>query len=287
MKIIRRQFNKSMTYLVVSNERDQEEFLVDESARVIRDKSDAAIEDIFRPLNEFFQTLTLSAAGDLMSFYESAVGDIMCGDDAPPGAVMISTTVNFVNFCNKHDIFDKLTSFVLFSPLMEQCAVYHDLSYVSIGDDASVEFTRLEGSDAIAIVAITLLCKILFPVWTALKGTRYSDDVDSEIKLVRILESVLEGSKFSIAFEKVRKITNEYCGRIWSQYAVVYGDRNVMNYAQSKVFASLWTKRQINIDLTAKDGNVIVWMLTCIKQSHNSLLGVEMQKKKSVQKLPA
>lgn len=156
-----------------------------------------------------------------------------------------------------------------------------DLSTAGTNASRDSEDMTFRVPEYYVLLAISVLCKILAPIWgDMIERTR--DDVDNmlkEIQCINLIEPILTIGVFSIIREKLYNYVSTIVNtEMKNSYATASFAATIGGVSRTQfhhiVFCNLIVKRFVTIDLYMLDGdkssNVMIWVATCSRQSYTS-----------------
>ena len=229
--------------------------------------------------NQFFARLTEDELRLFCLFYIEARRTI--DRDLVRGSI-VSVTTNlgnmFYDLAMTIDLIPKVLIYVQGNTEIPK----PDFSYAggNIGRDRP-ELTFCENNDLTeyyAILAITIICKMLCPLWGDMIERTVGDtgNMIKETLCLPIIEPILALDAFRAVSEKIyRCISNIVDNEIKNTYANGQFTATVGGVSRDRfchiINAQLIVKKLVTVDLYKEDGNLVIWIHTCAKKTYNSL----------------
>ena len=153
-----------------------------------------------------------------------------------------------------------------------------DLSYAGQNAGRDTEDMTFGSEEYHILMAISVLCKILFPVWGDLIE-RTRGDVDNmmkETQCINVIESMLMLEPFHAVRNKLYNyVSNLVTNEMKNSYATAAFTATMGGVSKSLfhhiAFSTLIVKRFVTIDLYIPSGNMMVWVSACAKSAFRSL----------------
>lgn len=155
-----------------------------------------------------------------------------------------------------------------------------DLSYAGIRVGQDREEMTFREPEYYRLMAISILCKILAPIWGDLtyRTIKTIDTMQKETHCVGVIIPILGTELFAAVNNKLYNyIASIVNTAISSSYTNAAFTATMGGFSQGKfhdaVYAMFLVKKYVNVDLYTEGGNLMVWTSTGAKQSFSSLLG--------------
>jgi hypothetical protein len=225
--------------------------------------------------NLFLQTLTVDEQRQLCLYFietrriidrdlfGSAITDVATdlGNALFDLAVQIDLPNKLLNFITYH-------SNIPIPPSLEHAGK-------NVGRD-SEEMTFREPEYRV-LLAISVLCKMLFPIWGDLieRTRRGVDNMLKETQCINLIEPVLTLEPFNAVRNKLYYyVTRIVEGEMKNHYPTASFAATIGGVSKEKfpmiIFSNLVVKRFVTIDLYTATGNFMVWISACSKQAYRS-----------------
>lgn len=156
------------------------------------------------------------------------------------------------------------------------------LAYAGTNASRDTEAMTFKIDEYYILLAVSILCKILSPVWGDMID-RTRDDVDNmlkEIQCINLIEPILSLETFRTVrgklYHYVSVLVNNEMNSAYptAAFAATMGgvSRTLFHHI---VFCNLIVKRFVTIDLyiTEPIGNIMIWVATCSRQAYQSTQG--------------
>lgn len=262
MKITRAIDGQGNHYLVVVTHIGRIQFPLHTRYTVLCKASDEEFARYYAVVNDFLDKLEPEDQEHLGCFYRDAQLRIMQHpqDQNIDGCIYaIAEVFRFVQ--RTTGLFDQLRHYVLVSNICEKFDQY--------GATYKMEDTDLRIYEAIDLVELAVLCMLLVPVWGSLWLVHLRDDPHPEIRLLTLLESILNNTRFVSTYRRVGLLSN-HLGQIrWQDHIKSEQDAKAYGEIQTKVLAEFWVRKFANCK-PELNGMVVIWVATGLKQFHNA-----------------
>lgn len=234
---------------------------------------------LLRPANGFLRDgLSQGDAKELCLFY------IDCRKIIDEELILLRGNLSEVSIKIGNNLYDLAQKIDLPEKLIYYCKNYGipmpDLSKAGtrVGQDRE-EMTFRE-PEYYQIMAISILCKLLCPIWGDLtyRTIKHIDTMQKETHCTGVIVPILNMEPFRAVSDKLYNyIANIVDKAISSSFANASFTATIGGFSKNRfhqsVHAMLLVKRYVNVDLYTPDGNLMVWTSTCAKQSFDSLIG--------------
>ena len=254
-------------------------FSVDTYRRLLENRQ--MWERLLDPTNLFFGTLSESDLRQFCLFYIEARRTI--DKELVPGAIVeVSTRLGnlFYDFAMSIDLISKVIVYVKFNDAIPK----PDFSSAgtNIGRDRP-ELTFCADNDLTeyyVILAITVICKMLCPIWGDLieRTTGDTDNMFKETLSLRVIEPLLSCPDIRPVYEKIHNIiTNIVTTEMKHAHPNGSFTASMGGVSNDKychvITAQVIVKRLVTVDLykTDPDGNIVIWIHTCAQRAFTSL----------------
>jgi hypothetical protein len=155
-----------------------------------------------------------------------------------------------------------------------------DLSYAGTRVGQDREEMTFKEEEYYRLMAISILCKILCPIWGDLtfRTIKDIDTMQKETHCIGVIMPILSTELFAQVDSKLYNYISSIVDTAMSQsYVNASFTATIGGFSRDRfhksVYAMILVKRYVNVDLYKPNGNLMVWTSTCVKQSFNSLLG--------------
>lgn len=253
-------------------------FRVNTYTKLKYNSKDDGWKNIFRPINKFLETLTEE---------ESIILGEMFVD------IHTIFTDEFTNINNIIDITGKISNIVQVASdkikLAEKIQQYvitakipiPDLGYAGKKAHHSKEMT-FDYEEYIGLTAIVFICKLFCPIFGELiyitKGVL--DNSLKETHCITILKLLIGNNFFSISQKFYNYLSSLITPRKPITHTSAFNGYTYDKFALN-IYASMLVKKFVNVDIYQRDGNLITYSVTCIRNTMTSL-DSNMKKKNSV-----
>lgn len=253
-------------------------FYIDTYRQLVSSDDSTQWNILMRPANEFLRTLSREDTKALFLFYFEAKKII--DDEIVVGRSTLSETAILIG--NK--LYDLVEDNKLAEKLLHYCTNHNipipDLSYAGtrIGQDRE-EMTFRE-NEYYLLMSISVLCKLLSPVWGDLIY-RTSKDVDTMQKEILAIDVIIPVLNTPFFISINNKLFNYIANMVNSEMTRAYDSASftatIKGFSQDRfhqvIFATMLIKRYVNVDFYgAERNNIMVWTATSAKNAFNSTL---------------
>ncbi len=154
-----------------------------------------------------------------------------------------------------------------------------DLSQAGTRPQDNEQYT-FRYDEYIVVVAISILCKLLCPIWGDLiqRTLKNTANAVKETHCLKAIEPILDMPAFAVVNKKLFGYIANIVNQEWSRASDNAGfTASLSGFSRERfhdmIYAILMVKRYVNIDHYKYDGSVMVWTATNAKLSFTSLIG--------------